>query len=73
MDKKTAATIRELQANLIRIKNNERFFYNIGQYKSLGLIKEAYKNVKDVFGNTERVISHYVLTSKAEQYIKVSV
>ena len=45
MSEQDKIRIRKLQSDLIRIDNKERFFFNIEQYKSLGLIKE-----KDLYG-----------------------
>ena len=66
-------TIRKLQSNLIRIDNGERFFFNIEQYKNLGLIKEKDIYGLDSSGNKTRIRTEYYLTDKAKQYIKIAV
>ena len=73
MISETKKIIRKLQANLIRINNKERFFFNISQYKNLGLIKERNVYGIDSTGNKVRIKTNYLLTEKAKQYINVIV
>ena len=73
MTKELRQTISRLQANLIRIDNGERFFFNITQYKNLGLVWEKDVYYTDSTGDKERLRTDYFLTDKAKQYIKVAV
>jgi hypothetical protein len=73
MDEETKNNIRKIQSDLIRIDNGERFFFNITNYKNLGLIKERDIMGKDSTGNKVIIRTEYYLTDKAKQYIKVAV
>ena len=71
MNNEIKQTIRKIQADLIRINNGETFFYNIGKYKQLGLIKETYKTVYS-WGRKEKELN-FCLTEKAKNYINIAI
>jgi hypothetical protein len=73
LDEDTKRTIRKIQADLIRIDNGERFFFNIANYEKLGLIKERDVFGTDSSGNKTRIRTDYYLTDKAKQYVKIAV
>jgi len=73
MNEETKKTIRELQAKLIKIDSGIPVFFNIVQFKNMGLIYSTEKHGDDSTGN-DMVIGHdWHLTEKAKQYIKVAV
>ena len=63
MDKEIRKTIIKLQATLIKIEMKSPVFFNITQYKKLGLIKE--------YGKTLDNKVNWILTQKAKQYLNV--
>ena len=63
--------IRELIVVLQRIDNGDNVFFNIAQYKRLGLITETKKWGETATGNKiQRGVSFH-LTDKARKYLNV--
>ena len=73
IEEETKEKIRKIQSDLIRIANGERFFFNIVQYKNLGLIYWTDKHGTDATGNDIVIGTDYHLTDKAKQYIKIAI
>ena len=69
MDNETKDTIRKLQANLLRIKNGEKFFYNLTQYKNLDLIYTRDKWHVNAYGQKVRIGCNVYLTDKGKRIL----
>ena len=65
--------IRKMQAILQKIDNGESVFFNITQYKRLGLIVLRRKWGIDVAGNKVQTGLTYHLTEAAKKYLQVIV
>ena len=59
--------IRKLQANLLRIDNGEKFFFNVTQYKNLGLIKSKKNFCKSGWGGMVVKDHSFYLTEKGKR------
>ena len=68
MDK---SIVTKIQANLLRISNGERFFFNIKQYENLGLIKARKNYCNDCHGNKVVKDHSYFLTDKGKRILSI--
>jgi hypothetical protein len=73
LTKEMTQDIRKIQSILTNIKNGTKCFYNIMQYKNLGLITMTKKYKTTIAGNREWNGFNIRLTKKAEEYLKVVV
>lgn len=56
-------TIRKTQATLVKIAEKQPVFFNITQFKKLGLVRE--------FGKTINNTTNWILTQKAKDILKI--
>ena len=71
MTQEDKVKIRELIVTLQRIRNNENVFFNIAQYKRLGLITVRKKYGVNAVGNKVERGQTVHLTDKALKYLNV--
>jgi len=65
IEKETRKTIIKLQATLTKISLKVPVFFNITQYKKMGLVREHGKTLDNK--------TNWILTEKAKQYLKVQI
>ena len=71
MTQEDKVKIRELIVTLQRIRNKENVFFNIAQYKRLGLIVERKRYGTNGVGDRVEKGYTYHLTAKAMKYLNV--
>ena len=71
MTQEDKVKIRELIVTLQRIRNKENVFFNIAQYKRLGLVVGRKIYGTNGVGNTVEKGYTYHLTNKAYRYLNV--
>ncbi len=69
----TKEIIEKTLVVLNKIHRGEKVFFNIQQYKSLGLVISRDNWGKDCRGNKTRISTSYFLTNKAKQFIRVPI
>ncbi len=65
--------IRKLQSDLQRIDRGERFFFNITQFRNMGLVTSKDEHYTDARGNDAIKQTNWYLTPKAKEYLKILV
>ena len=65
--------LREVQTTLLRIKNKEKFFFNITRLEKLGLIKSVDRYYINAYGNKERLKTDFYLTEKGNLLINTMI
>jgi hypothetical protein len=73
MSEEEKSQIRKLQATLQRIDNGERFFFNITQFRNMGLVTSKDVHYTDARGNDAIKRTEWFLTPKAKEYLKILV
>lgn len=73
LDEETIKTIRKVQADLIRIENGERFFFNVANYENQGLIKSRDIMGYNSAGNKVKISTEWYLTDKGKRITKFAI
>jgi hypothetical protein len=73
MSEEDKKRIRKLQSDLQRIDNGERFFFNITQFRNMGLVTSKDVHYTDARGNDAISRTEWYLTPKAKEYLKILV